>query len=196
MTFRHFLGASALFVSVSTAITGCAKQQQQPKGAAEEQPQQVERVSQLAQTDPSQTPAEDPKHTDLKVSSDKTEDILAAKTQSYAEEVERLLAARADRTGQAHDQADGRGIEGRLRRSEAALACITRRSGQDRYSASHCNSRSEAAHRHPAPRHRPRDGQPGDAHSRPRRVRARRRGDARRQCEAAAGRGAAAGPAA
>ena len=94
MTYRHFLGASALFVSVSTAITGCAKQQQQ-KTTAEEQPQQVERLSQLAQTDPGQTPADEPKHTDLNVGSDKTEDILAKKTQSYAEEVERLLAARA-----------------------------------------------------------------------------------------------------
>jgi hypothetical protein len=94
MTYRHFLGASALFVSVSTAIIGCAKQQQ-PKGTAEEQPQQVERFSQLAQTEGQQSPADEPKHTDLNVSSGKTEDILAAKTQSYAEEVERLLAARA-----------------------------------------------------------------------------------------------------
>ena len=94
MTYRHFLGASALFVSFSTAITGCAKQHQ-PKGAAEEQPQQVERISQLAQTEGQQAPADEPKHTDLNVSSGKTEDILAAKTQSYAEEVERFLAARA-----------------------------------------------------------------------------------------------------
>ncbi|MDQ3441688.1 MAG: hypothetical protein M3478_15200 [Planctomycetota bacterium] len=94
MTYRHFLGAIALFVSVSTAITGCAKQHQ-PKGAAEEQPQQVERISQLAQTDPAQASVDEPKHTDLNVSSGKTEDILAQKTQSYAEEVERLFAARA-----------------------------------------------------------------------------------------------------
>jgi len=94
MTYRHFIGASALFVSVSTSITGCVKQHQ-PKSAAEEQPQQVERVSQLAQTEGQQSPADEPKHTDLNVSSGKTEDILAAKTQSYAEEVERLLAARA-----------------------------------------------------------------------------------------------------
>ena len=57
------------------------------------QPQQVERISQLAQTDPNQAPTDETKHTDLKVGSDKTEDILAQKTQSYAEEVERLLAA-------------------------------------------------------------------------------------------------------
>ena len=95
MTYRHFLGASALFVSISTAITGCAKQQQPPQGTAEEQPQQVERFSQLAQTEGQQSPSDDAKHTDLNVSSGATEDILAAKTQSYAEEVERLLAARA-----------------------------------------------------------------------------------------------------
>ena len=95
MTFRHFLGASALFVSVSAAITGCANKQRRPNGTAEEQPQQVERISQLAQTDPGQAPADEPKHTDLTVGSDKTEEILAQKTQSYAEEVERLLAARA-----------------------------------------------------------------------------------------------------
>ena len=94
MTYRHFLGASALFVFVSTAITGCTKSHQ-PKGSADEQPQQVERISQLAQSDPAQAPTDEPKHTDLNVSSGKTEDILAQKTQSYAEEVERLLAARA-----------------------------------------------------------------------------------------------------
>lgn len=94
MTYRHFLGASALFLFFS--ITGCAKQQQtpQPDNVIDE-PQQAERFSQLAQKDESAGPTGE-KITDLNVGvTHSTQDILAQKTQSYAEEVERLLAARA-----------------------------------------------------------------------------------------------------
>src|SRR5262245_58855031 len=92
MTYRHLLGASALFASV--AITGCANKKA-PKPAAEELKQEPhERYSQLAQTD---TPATQPSagHTDLNLGSSNTQDILAQKTAAYAEEVERLLKARA-----------------------------------------------------------------------------------------------------
>jgi hypothetical protein len=87
MTYRHFLGTGALFISVT--ITGCAKQPKHTRPTAEEQPP-VERYSQLADRD-----AAAQGHTDLNVASDKTEEILAQKTASYAEELERLLAARA-----------------------------------------------------------------------------------------------------
>ncbi len=94
MTYRHFLGASALFLFIS--IAGCAKQQQTPlPDEAIDEPQQAERFSQLAQKD-EPAGSGDVKITDLNVGvTQSTQDILAQKTQSYAEEVERLLAARA-----------------------------------------------------------------------------------------------------
>lgn len=96
MTYRHCLGAGALFLTVlitSVAITGCATQQP-PKDSVEQQPEQVERISQLAQNNAEEAQVEEGR-TDLNLGSDRTEDILAQKTASYAEEIERLLAARA-----------------------------------------------------------------------------------------------------
>jgi hypothetical protein len=92
MTYRHFLGASALVTSV--AISGCANKPQQHRAPGETEQPPTERYSQLAQTDgPTTQPVTG--HTDLNLGSAKTEDILAQKTAAYAEEVDRLLKARA-----------------------------------------------------------------------------------------------------
>jgi hypothetical protein len=92
MTYRHFLGAGALAVSV--AITGCANKKTARPSAEEPQAEPTERYSQLAQTH--DAPATQPTgHTDLNLGSSNTQDILAQKTAAYAEEVDRLLKARA-----------------------------------------------------------------------------------------------------
>ena len=93
MTYRHFLGAGALAVAVSLAITGCANKNTAKPSAEEPQAEPTERYSQLAQTH--DAPATQPSHTDLNLGSSNTQDILAQKTAAYAEEVDRLLKARA-----------------------------------------------------------------------------------------------------
>jgi hypothetical protein len=96
MTYRHFLGAGALAVAVSLAITGCANQKTVKPSAEEPQAEPTERYSQLAQTDDGPTTQPLAHHTDLNLGSgSNTQDILAQKTAAYAEEVERLLKARA-----------------------------------------------------------------------------------------------------
>ncbi|HEV2296149.1 MAG TPA: hypothetical protein VGR35_20060 [Tepidisphaeraceae bacterium] len=91
MTYRHFLGANALFLIVFT--TGCGNQRAQSE-AAEEQPQRLERHSQLAQNDTATEEAGEGR-TEIELGVANTEQILAHKTASYAEEIERLLAERS-----------------------------------------------------------------------------------------------------
>jgi hypothetical protein len=93
MTYRHFLGAGALAVAV--AITGCANKKPPKPSVEEPQAEPPERYSQLAQTDDAPTTQPLAHHTDLNLGSSNTQDILAQKTAAYAEEVERLLKARA-----------------------------------------------------------------------------------------------------
>src|SRR5215218_1627368 len=92
MNYRLSIGAGALLLSF--AFNGCAHKPAQHPESVDEQPP-VERYSQLAQQGDGTTADAEKHHTDLKLDSSKTQDILAQKTASYAEEVERLLAARA-----------------------------------------------------------------------------------------------------